>query len=479
MSHTNVVSRAPQLEATSLSFSARFFNNELEQDWQRAGNGICRPAYTERESHATLALAAAAAEKGAEIFSDLAGNHYFVYRGSDPYASAVFMGSHLDAVEHGGRYDGTAGCVGAVQAIHTLLEKHIALPQDTVVVVWRGEESDYFGQFALGSHMAFGHIGPEVLQRRDKVSDEAIATRMKQPGWTQIYGDNVKPLIEKLEAREPLAPIENIRFLAEMHIEQGHVLRDAGNKLGFITDIRGNVRYPEITFTGEAGHTGTVPQTERRNAAMAVSHFNVMLDEGLQSLSHGEEDLVWGPTNLGVKRHARTTIPAHATTMWDIRSADKALLQFAKEEFASIAHRAAHAEGCTVSWDETQIVEQAPVQLDPSLIPILEAWAKAEGIAAQRIISGAGHDMAMAQQAGVAAVGLFLEHEGRSHYPDELMADTPNDDPFALDGSYAAGVRALMELALQPPEKRGSCRETVVENLIRRGAKNITAQCRP
>lgn len=52
---------------------------------------------------------------------------------------------------------------------------------------------------------------------------------------------------------------------AELHIEQGPVLEDEELPVGVVTAISGANRF-SVEVNGKAGHAGTVPMRERRDA---------------------------------------------------------------------------------------------------------------------------------------------------------------------------------------------------------------------
>ena len=56
----------------------------------------------------------------------------------------------------------------------------------------------------------------------------------------------------------------------EVHIEQGPVLERLDEPVGVVTVIAGQ-SHAEVTFVGEAGHAGTVPMEDRRDALTAAA----------------------------------------------------------------------------------------------------------------------------------------------------------------------------------------------------------------
>jgi len=179
------------------------------------------------------------------------------------------MGSHLDAVPQGGRYDGPAGVISALTAVKYLHDQKMRPPQDICVVAWRHEEVPPFNQFAIGSKLAVSDLKPDILGRKQRETDSlTLEDLMKKNGLDTVA------LRKAMEEGKPLLPLDRIGRLIEVHIEQGSLLEEAGSSLGIVTGIRGNVRFPNmICFRGVTGHTGTVPQAKRKDAARAAMLF--------------------------------------------------------------------------------------------------------------------------------------------------------------------------------------------------------------
>src|SRR4051812_13951773 len=73
--------------------------------------GVSRASYGAGERAAHAILRATAEEVGLEVETDPVGTLSMTLPGVDRGASPVVVGSHLDAVPHGGNYDGAAGVV--------------------------------------------------------------------------------------------------------------------------------------------------------------------------------------------------------------------------------------------------------------------------------------------------------------------------------------------------------------------------------
>jgi N-carbamoyl-L-amino-acid hydrolase len=79
--------------------------------------GVTRAAYGAGEQLAHDLVRREAEALGAVTRTDAAGNLYLTRPGSDPALPALFFGSHLDSVPHGGNFDGAAGVVAGLAVL--------------------------------------------------------------------------------------------------------------------------------------------------------------------------------------------------------------------------------------------------------------------------------------------------------------------------------------------------------------------------
>src|SRR5271170_941606 len=81
---------------------------------------VTRVVFSEVDLQARAWLKHLCAAAGLTIREDAVGNTFARWEGSSPDLPAVASGSHLDAIPHSGRYDGTVGVLGALEAIRAL-----------------------------------------------------------------------------------------------------------------------------------------------------------------------------------------------------------------------------------------------------------------------------------------------------------------------------------------------------------------------
>ena len=98
------------------------------------------------------------------------------------------------------------------------------------------------------------------------------------PAWPGFTDEDGVALADVLPGDPATAVRTDVRAYAEVHIEQGPVLERLGEPVGVVTAINGQ-SHAEVTFVGEAGHAGTVPLDDRRDALAAAAEW-VLAVEG-------------------------------------------------------------------------------------------------------------------------------------------------------------------------------------------------------
>jgi allantoate deiminase len=202
------------------------------------------------------------------------------------------------------------------------------------------------------------------------------------------------------------------------------VLERRGAPVGVVTTITGQTQ-AELTFRGEAGHAGTVPMSERRDALAAAAEWML----AAEAAARGRPGLVSTVGRIGVEPGARNVIPGEAWLSLDVRHTDDAERRAAVAELRAEAERVAAGREVALRWDDRG--ETAAVPTSPALTERLAAAVEAGGLRAEALPSGAGHDgVAMAAVAPIAMLFVRCER-GISHNPAEAVAEA--DVAVALD----------------------------------------------
>jgi hydantoinase/carbamoylase family amidase len=358
------------------------------------GRGVSRFAWTPELAQANEWLVGRLEELGLETEIDAAGNVFG--RWNEGEGSAVLVGSHLDTVPCGGRYDGALGVLAALDVVGALKRSQVSLRRPLWVVSFNDEEGSRLQTGMLGSRAFVGDLDLEDWRRR------GVPEAMASGGFD----------FERLpESRG----IEGVGAYLELHIEQGPVLEEEGVDLGVVTGISGLLGL-RVTLTGEANHAGTTPMASRRDALAGAARVVLALRE--EARARG--DMTANVGILEVAPGGFNVIPGTAGFTIDVRSGESEAFARAEAFVRETLERVAAEEQLGLDVSETH--RKPPTPLDPELQERLTAAAEAEGATVRRMPSGAGHD-AMVLAKHVPAAMLFVpSRAGVSHSPDEYTA---------------------------------------------------------
>lgn len=339
------------------------------------------------------------AAAGLSVHVDTAGNLIGSRPGRKPGLGTIMLGSHSDTVPDGGRYDGIAGVVAALEVARALADQGIALDHDLEIVDFLAEEVSLFGVSCIGSRGISGTRPAEWLERaRDGVSLAAAIA--------EVGGNPAAP-----ETRTDIAA-----FL-ELHIEQGPVLESAGLDIGVVTAIAGITRI-EIVVEGRADHAGTTPMGSRKDALSAAAWIVLAVERFATDLAAGDAHFAATVGEFRMEPNAANVVPARVSMLIDARAERRGDMEHFLAELRQ--GLAGIAQQLGVAVHEPRIVsDNMPTPCDADVLAVLDASCAATGAGHRRMASGAGHDtawMARVTKAGMIFVPCV---EGRSHTPEE------------------------------------------------------------
>ena len=374
--------------------------------------GVSRASYGEGEQIAHDMARAWAEELGLEIARDFAGNLYMTLPGRERARPRLMMGSHMDAVPHGGNYDGAAGVVAGLSALHRMRRLGVTPRMDVTVMAIRAEEVSWFPAPYIGSRAAFGILPAEVLDTVVRFdTGRTLGAHLAEGGHDP----------EAIRAGRRYLDPAGIGAYIEVHIEQGPHLVKSGQRCAIVTRIRGNYRYKHCRVLGEYAHAGAVPRADRRDALLAAVEFASGLDGMWARREAAGEDLVCtvGQFYTDPAVHTITKIPGEVRFTMDFRSYDEAVLADCHAELERLAERIARARAVSVELGEHTHAPAAA--MDDGLVARLRGAAQCLGIEAPEMASGAGHDCAVFANQGVPCAMLFIRNYHSSHNPKEEM----------------------------------------------------------
>lgn len=349
-----------------ISYAEYLFDRFYDIGSTPAG-GVTRLGYTSVEDEMHNQYTKLAQEKGYRVYTDEVGNTFVTNTQSNdiPY---YLIGSHLDSVIEGGRYDGVAGVIAGLLVLEWLHKEDLDIPVH--VCAFRCEESSNFGRATIGS----GLITRESLKH-----DIADAVGKDGRTLSRIFeerGYNISP-----------RRIENVKRYLEMHIEQGKILEEYGDDVGIVQTIAGPRRF-RIHLHGLAEHSGATPMNMRNDALCAAAEIILEIEE----IGRNESNLQSVAT-VGVIQNspnALNVIPGEVLLGVDIRGVDTASLDRIEERIKSSCKRICQKRKITYFREKTSDIP--PIKMSQEMQEKLLDVARKLKISPRPMISGAGHD---------------------------------------------------------------------------------------
>ena len=342
---------------------------------------------------------------GLQIHIDRIGNIFGKLDGHNPKTPALLVGSHLDTVLHGGKFDGTMGVIAALEAVRTLKEQKFVLASPVEVVCFVGEESSRFGYSTLGSSLVAGEVQAKDLAYATDAQGAKLADILASMG---IYRNNLRSM-----RRDP----STMKAYLELHIEQGPILEAKKKRIGIVTSIAAPTRF-RVVFTGQADHSGTTPMDMRKDALVAASELIVAVEKICRRYSHMAKGRMVGTVGaMKIEPGVINAIPGKADLSVDIRS----ITADAKRRVVRLVHARIHeiVRRRKIRAEILPLREEYPVPLDERLIRLLQECCESRNITYEIMPSGAGHDAMQMAKVTPAAMLFIPSRRGISHSPLE------------------------------------------------------------
>ncbi len=383
----------PELRIDAERFQKDF--EELAAIGATRDSGVDRPALSEPHLEARKWFLAKAKQVGLEARIDAAGNHIAIARtGPEPQPRSLLLGSHLDSVPQGGRYDGALGVSAGLEVLRVITEENIALPFDVELYDFTDEEGRFVG--LMGSQALAGLLTRDQLQTPGQdlgIFHEAL----------DRSGMDVSRILEA--ARDP----GSLAGYLELHIEQGLRLVEAEADLGIVTSIVG-IRSFRLHFIGRADHAGTTPLDKRFDAGLGAAAFNLSAH---QHVGRNHPGCVVTVGNMEFSPGAFNVVPKGVDVALEFRAETEEELDALESEILSLA--AEQAQVFSLALEIDRLERAASVVMDPGFQKAAAHAGGALGLKSLPLSSGAGHDAQSLAQACPAGMIFIPSQGGFSH----------------------------------------------------------------
>lgn len=344
---------------------------------------------------------------------DAIGNIFglFTFDESAPY---VLFGSHLDSQPLAGRFDGAYGVLAAAHAADRVIRNHREAgtkPSYNIAVVnWFNEEGSRFKPSMMGSAV---HVGKLDLKT-------ALAT-------TDPSGITVERALDDIGGRSDFSGLD-VRSYAEIHIEQGASMDDAGVTIGAVASTWCAYKY-EIVVRGEQGHTGSAPMATRQDALLGAARFVVAFNELISAFP--VEHLHTSIAELTVLPNSPVTIAREVRLLADMRAPETEILTRAFDLLQTRIGEIERSTRTTITIESSSTWDSGPFQ--ERGIQLVEDAAAASGHSSRRVLTLAGHDATNMKDVVPTVLVFIPSVDGISH----------NEQEFSRDSDMIAGVEVF------------------------------------
>ncbi len=316
----------------------------------------------------------------------------------NPQAKTFVIGSHIDTVVNAGKFDGPLGVLMGLDLLENLIQSKAKLPFHIELIAFSDEEGVRFHTTYLGSKVVAGLFESNKLDEKD------------------CHGISLKEVINEMGGNYHLLPEDKIaEWLGyfEIHIEQGPVLYEKNIPVAVVTGIAGQQR-AEITFTGVAGHAGTVPMDMRQDALATAAEF--VLETEKLALEQ-KDKIVATIGKLEVIQSASNVIPGKVVCTLDVRCAEIDVLNAAYNSIKETCYSVAEKRNVDVKWNLVQGTN--PTKCDETLTNALKEAISQSGHPVIELVSGAGHDGVPISAVSPISMLFVRCFKGISHNPLE------------------------------------------------------------
>ena len=344
------------------------------------------------------------AQAGLQVRMDAAGNIIGRRDGSDRNAPAIALGSHVDTVPSGGKYDGALGVLAAIEAARTLNDHGITTRHPVEVLVFTNEEGTTFNRWLLGSRAMAGTWDEDDLKATD-AQGAGLAEYLPRIGAD--FG----------RAEEAARRKGDLHAYLELHIEQGPVLHRAGIPLGVVSGITGRSVF-QIIAKGMANHAGTTPMDARRDALLAAARLTLAVN----TIVAEEETCRVGTVGTVAVRPtgAVNVIPGEVELGVEFRDINMESLDHAERRLNEVARDIASATDTEVLVNRLERGLSCPIGGDVQRV--VAKAARDLGLESAVIPSGAGHDAQAIANITRAGMIFVPSVDGISHSREEYTA---------------------------------------------------------
>jgi ureidoglycolate amidohydrolase len=365
---------------------------------------VTRIVFTPSDMQARAWMKLRCQEAGLIVREDAIGNMFARWCGSDPQASAVGTGSHIDAIRNAGKFDGVVGVLGGLEAIRALRRSAFRPTHSIELLIFTSEEPTRFGIGCLGSRLLSGTLSADAAAKlidREGLLLQEVRARAGFRG----------------ELEQVKLPAGYYKAFVELHIEQGPVLEREGRSLGIVERIAAPASL-NIAVEGSGGHAGGVLMSDRCDALCAAAELVLALEQAARS--SGAADAVATVGICEVFPGAVNSIPSRVRLTADIRDTSLSRRDKVMNLLDEACHATAGKRHVTIHCE--LLNADAPADSSSEIVSILRTCCEKYGFSFIPMASRAYHDSLFISRVAPVAMLFIPCRNGYSHRPDEYAS---------------------------------------------------------
>jgi N-carbamoyl-L-amino-acid hydrolase len=384
---------------------------------------VTRVLYTETDLRARAWLKKLCADAGLEVREDPIGNLFACWRGSEPNLPAIGTGSHTDAIPHAGKYDGTVGVLGGLEAIRGLKNSGFRPRRSIELLMFTSEEPTRFGIGCVGSRALCGAYGPLTLADLFDQDGQRFDDIRQSAGFRGDLG-GVRLVNDYYSA------------FVELHIEQGPILERENIPIGVVTAIAAPAAL-RVTLDGEGGHAGAMLMPDRHDALCAAAEIVLAVESAAKAT--GSPDTVATTGVCRVHPGAINSVPSKVNLEIDIRDIRLEPRDQVVAAVCKAVDEVSRKRG--VKGTIELLNADPPATMADSVVTAAEAACKELGLPYKRMVSRAYHDSLYMSRLCDTGMIFIQCRGGVSHRPDEYSS------PEAIKNGVGVLARSLAQLS--------------------------------
>ncbi len=366
--------------------------------------GITRPSFSQADKLVRELFINELEDMGLAVTIDGAANTWGRLKGSGKKEGCLVIGSHLDSVPNGGKYDGPLGVLTAKEVIRTLIENGIILDHDVEIVSFTAEESNDFNLSTFGSRAYTGKLTKTALEDVRDSKGNFLKDQLREVGGSlENFPEMERSFKEK-------------KGFIELHIEQGKRLESKNISVAVVDKVVGMYR-SRVRVNGQANHSGTTMMEHRKDALTAAAEIILHIEHICKS---EKNDLVGTVGKLHVFPNATNIIPGMVEFTFEIRGDSEEQIQTVVKKIQDNWMQIANER--KVEIEEKVFLNQSPIILDSEIVSVLQNTAEELNEPYLTLSSMAVHDAAHMASVTKSAMIFVKSKDGKSHCSEEYSS---------------------------------------------------------